>query len=122
MTTIETPEMKKVLARDVLPFHWGVWCTVGDDRRPFTNPIEHAKWSEDGQHLWFMLGSFNFLKAAPDEELELVPRVPAEWLDLEKIKREHRELMAQRPVPVQPTAPCATCAGTGRVLLPGGDT
>ena len=81
--TTKTPELKRVLARDVLPYHWGVWCTVGGRPEPFSNTIEHVSWSEDGQHLWFMLGTHNFCKAAPDQEIELVPHELAEWHDLE---------------------------------------
>lgn len=105
-----------VRARDVLPYHWGIWCRVGDDPKPFVNTIEGVSWSEDGQHLWFMLGTHNFYKADPDEEVELVAcDLPDFGLTyLERIKREHAELFAKRPVPV---TQCLACNGRGKVPI-----
>ena len=117
-----TPEMQKIRARDVVPYHWGVWCSIADGQ-PFTNAIELVRWSDDGQHLWFLLGTHNFYKAAPDEEIDLVPLEPGLSPQyLEKVKLEHAETIAKRPVP---TVPCASCAGAGKVpAVPtgGGDT
>ena len=67
------PKKIRVKAIDVIPYRWSLWCTVGDCPDPFANEIVRRRWSEDGQHIWFMLESHNFLKAAPDDELELVP-------------------------------------------------
>ena len=59
-------------ARDVKPYHYGVWSSIGGGK-PFSNTICSIKWSDDGEHLWFMLESHNFYKVAPDEEIEVVP-------------------------------------------------
>lgn len=111
----DAPEMKKVRARDVVPYEWAVYCTMGDDPKPFANAIELVKWSEDGQHLWFLLGTHNTYKAAPDEEVELVPCVqdlPDDYMA--KVRREHAKTIAARPIPV---TQCSECNGTGRVPI-----
>lgn len=101
-----TPKMEKVRACDVVPYHWGVWCRIKspDYPHPFTNTIEGVTWSEDGAHLWFTLGTHNFHKADPDEELELVPceLPPFSAEHLARIKRDHAELIAKRPGPGVP--------------------
>lgn len=67
------PELVAVLARHVKPRLWALWCTVEGYPAPFANDIEAIKWSADGKHLWFMLGTHNFYKVAPDELVRLVP-------------------------------------------------
>lgn len=52
-----TPATKQVRAIDVRPYQWAIWCTVGRDTRPFANAIESRRWSEDGQTIWFLLGT-----------------------------------------------------------------
>ena len=69
------PEFVKVLARDVVPYLYGVWSSVADGD-PFANQIVHMKWSEDSEHLWFGLETHNTVKARPDEVLELVEMSP----------------------------------------------
>ena len=69
------PEFVKIIARDVVPYRYGVWSSVAGDE-PFANQIVHMKWSEDGEHLWFGLESHNTVKARPDEVLELVEMSP----------------------------------------------
>lgn len=66
------PETKKVKARDVKPYEWALWCSIMGSE-PFANDIVSVHPSECGAYLWFMLDSHNFLKATPDEELELIP-------------------------------------------------
>jgi hypothetical protein len=108
----DAPEMRKVLARDVVPYEWALWCSI-EDGEPFANAIESVKWSDDGQHLWYLLGTHNFYKADPDKELELVPctqGISGEYQ--EKLRREHAAMIANRPIP---TRECDACAGTGRV-------
>lgn len=68
----DVPE-QQVRARDVKPFHWAQWCTVGGRSEPFANPICGVKWSEDGQRLWFLLETHNAFSADPDEMLDLMP-------------------------------------------------
>ena len=69
------PDFVKVLARDVVPYCYGVWSSVANGE-PFANQIVHMRWSEDGEHLWFGLESHNTMKARPDEMLELVEMSP----------------------------------------------
>lgn len=81
------PAFVKVRARDVKPYHYGVWCSIGDGE-PFANTICHIQWSDDGEHLWFGLDSHNTYKAAPDEMLDLVEttafeRTRAKYVDWE---------------------------------------
>jgi hypothetical protein len=66
----DDPTFVTVRARDVKPYHYGIWSSTGGE--PFANCICGVKWSEDGKHLWFMLESHNFFEAAPDEEVEVV--------------------------------------------------
>jgi len=66
----DDPTFVTVRARDVKPYHHGLWSSTGGE--PFANCICGVKWSEDGEHLRFMLESHNFFEAAPDEEVEVV--------------------------------------------------
>ena len=77
------PEFVKVLARDVVPYLYGVWSSVAGGE-PFANQIVHMMWTEDGEHLWFGLESHNMVKARPDEVLELVPMKPLGMLAKKK--------------------------------------
>lgn len=99
------PEQVQIRARDVKPYHWAVWCTVGDSTRPFANTIVSRKWSEDGEKIWFMLDTHNFDSAGPDEMLWLVREDPTGWggPDLQaKWEREAAEFEGKRPVKVEP--------------------
>lgn len=89
----------RIKAIDVIPHHWAVWCTVGDRPKPFSNEICSRRWSEDGEYIWFLLDTHNFLKAAPDEELELVPVRHAHRSEkfLADIIERDRKVMEQRP-------------------------
>ncbi len=90
------PVTVKIKAIDCKPGHWAVWSTV-EGGEPFLNPIGPRKWSDDGEHIVFMLDSFHFLEAAPDELLELVPHFP---LSAEIVARAHArdaEVMEKRP-------------------------
>lgn len=69
---IEAPERVKVRAIDVKPYRWALWCSI-EGGPPFENEICLRRWSDDGQGIWFMLESHNFLYAEPNEILELVP-------------------------------------------------
>ena len=62
-TLFASPVTVKVRAIDVRPYRYGLWCRIENDP-PFTNPIVHGAWSDDGQSIWFGLDSFNFYKAA----------------------------------------------------------
>lgn len=114
---MDSPELKRVRARDVVPYHWAVWCTVGDGK-PFGNTVEHVSWSEDGEHLWFLLGTHNTYKAKPDEEVELVP-CDVSWMSaasIEDVRRRHADTIAKGPPPL---VACAACRGTGKVAHKG---
>lgn len=71
----ESPATEKVMARDVRAGAWAVWCTAEGYPGPFANEIVHVSWMDDGR-VSFMLGTHNFLTAAPDELVELVPIRP----------------------------------------------
>lgn len=81
--TMSDPKTVKVKARDVVPYLYGDWSSVADGE-PFANQIVRIRWSEDGEHLWFGLDSHNFMKARPDEVLELVPMEPRGMLAKKK--------------------------------------
>ena len=77
------PVVVKKKARDVTPYHHSIWCTVMSGE-PFANEICSRKWSENGKQIVFMLESFNFLFADPDEEIEVIETtsgMPAEVLE-----------------------------------------
>lgn len=105
--------MDRVRARDVVPHCWGLWSSVMDDK-PFVNPICHVKWSEDGSRLWFMLESFNFYSATPDQMLDLVPIQPGKYIDMAAVRAEHADVIKARPQPSQPPGVCPHCNGTGK--------
>ena len=107
------PKIERVRAIDVRPYHWGIWCTVGGQPNPFTNPIVSARRSEDGKKLWFMLESHNFQDAAPEEILDLVPLVPPGHM-INRIESDHAELIAKRPKGPTPSELVETAA---RALL-----
>ncbi len=92
------PESVKIPARDVVPYLYGFWSSVaGGD--PFANQIVHMRWSEDGEHLWFGLDTHNFMKARPDEVLELVPMEPMEPLGMLAKKKAAEWVLPPRPDP-----------------------
>lgn len=94
---MDKPTTQMVRAIDVKPHRWAVWSSIGNGE-PFTNEIAIRRWSDDGTKIWFMLESHNFLTAAPDEEIELVPltpKVPADMLAAWDKRDE--ETMSKRP-------------------------
>lgn len=105
------PKLEKVLARDVVPHEWSLWCAI-EDGEPFANPICHVAWSEDGYQLVFMLDSFNFLFAKPDEEIELVRETSSIPEIRARSRAAHAKLIADGPPPAKK---CAHCDGTGKV-------
>ena len=70
VSTMNEPVFVTLRARDVKPYHYGLWSSVGGD--PFANCICLVKWSDDGTHLRWMLESHNFYTVEPDEEVEVV--------------------------------------------------
>lgn len=96
------PDAVPILARDVKPYHYGIWCTIAGNPKPFVIQFVSVKWSEDGKHLWFMLDSHNFHKAKPNEELSLVPMEPGKYA---------AEKYADWVLPPPPPKPevCPTC-------------
>jgi hypothetical protein len=94
------PERVTMKAIDVVPHRWAVWCAV-EDGEPFANEIVTRSWSEDGEHIWFMLETHNMIKARHNEDLEVVPyedRYRTEALLAESDERDRRR-MAMRPRP-----------------------
>jgi hypothetical protein len=68
----DKPQTVAVRAGDVKPYEWAQWCRI-EDSEPFANEIVSVCPADDGVHLWFMLDSHNFLKAHPEEVLDLIP-------------------------------------------------
>jgi hypothetical protein len=66
----DDPTFVTVRARDVKPYHYGIWSSTGGE--PFANCICAVKWSDDGEHLLFILESHGFYRVTPDEEVEVV--------------------------------------------------
>lgn len=91
---MKKPRMKSVRAIDVVPYRWALWCSVGDDPRPFENLIVHAGWFDDGERIAFGLDSHNGFSAAPDDVLELVPQHGWEPQDADE---QHAKFLAARP-------------------------
>jgi hypothetical protein len=69
---VTKPETVRVQARNVVPYRYALWCRI-EGGKPFANEIVGKRPSDNGTHLWLMLDSHNFIKAEPDEWLELVP-------------------------------------------------
>lgn len=69
------PVTVQIRARDVRPYHYALWCSVGGSP-PFANDIVHVGWHSDGRVVW-MLDSFNFDFHDPDEVIELVVVEPS---------------------------------------------
>lgn len=95
----EVPAMVKVRAIDVLPYRFGIWCTVGGWPQPFANEIVGSRWSEDGKKIWFMLETHNFQEADPDELMELVPIDMKMSPDALRMADANRATPANRPAP-----------------------
>jgi hypothetical protein len=76
MNSDAEPETVTIKARDIKPFHYGVWFIskndVGIESKPFSNIICSVGWSADGTHLWFGLESHNFMMVKPDEDVEVI--------------------------------------------------
>lgn len=77
MFTDTEPESVIVKARDIKPYHYGVWSITRDEAgresKPFSNTIVYIRWCDDGKHLWFGLDTHNTMKVEPDEEVEVIP-------------------------------------------------
>lgn len=69
---LEEPAQIEVRAIDVVPDEHAIWCTVGDRTTPFANTIEFRSWSQDGDFIWFLLGTHNTYKAKPEELMRVV--------------------------------------------------
>ncbi len=117
---------QRIKAIDLIPHRWGIWCTIPDDSqpggksKPFVNEICSRKWSDDGESIWFMLESHNFLNKKPDEEIEVVPYVSGMTPGyLAECDERDAKLMAMRPRPSPPKLPCQYC---GSAVQPSADT
>ena len=111
---IEEPEQVEVRAIDIVPYEAAIWCSVADSK-PFANTIEHRSWSEDGQHIWFMLGTHNFYKAEPDAMVKVVQLARTERIEPKSLfdktpQFDNEKFMAARP---KPKHQCEHCAWTG---------
>jgi hypothetical protein len=106
------PEQVELRALDIVPYEAAIWCTVGGGK-PFANTIEHRSWLDDGQHIWFLLGTHNTYKAAPDDMVRVVLKPRRDYMGAKKPGDplyDNEAFLAKRP---RPQAPCAHCGGTG---------
>lgn len=94
------PEFREVMARDVVPYAWGVWSSICEGK-PFVNEVMGVRWSEDGKQIILGLDSHNFYFADADEMLSLVP-IP------EKPHRAGRPPFVLGPPPPKKTT-CPHC-------------
>lgn len=109
---MSAPEQIEVRAIDVVPYEHAIWCSVGGGE-PFSNTIELRSWSEDGEHIWFMLGTHNFYKAKPDEMVRVVVVAPrGERKELRPVfsidapQFDNEGFLAKRP---KPRSVCEHC-------------
>lgn len=87
----------KIKARDAKPKLYALWCTVEGHPSPFANDIEAIRWSDDGEHLWFLLGTHNFYKVRPDEEVDLIPLPRPSYISDESWAAWHEWALPARP-------------------------
>lgn len=79
------PKQVKMRAVDVVPFLYGIWCTI-EGGEPFVNDIVYERWSEDTPgEIIFGLDSHNSDFRMADEEIEVVP------LELNEYRKGNRE-------------------------------
>ena len=91
-------------AKDIIPnLGFALACNWVDqpEGTPPTNvDICHAKWSEDGEHIWFMLETHNFYKARPDDDVDVITFEPHKYYadQREHLEAQHRVFLASRPL------------------------
>lgn len=98
------PEQILVRGIDVLPHHYGIWCTVGDGTKAFANEIVNRRWSEDGSKIWVMLDTHNFDSFDPDEMVRVVPLDPKDYGEAIRAKwdQEAADFLSKRPKKKEP--------------------
>ena len=84
-------------AIDVLPKLHGIWCSIADGK-PFVNTIELRDWSESGDKITFMLSSFNFYFARPDEYMNVVELEPSKYDSIDKIHADDEKFRKKQPI------------------------
>lgn len=99
---LREPKQIKMKAIDVVPYLYGIWCTVEGNPKPFVNGIESVSWStEKPGQIIFMLGTHNFDFRMADEEIEVVPMEGDAWWTnearRERYIKEHQAFVAKRP-------------------------
>jgi hypothetical protein len=95
----DEPVQVRKRAIDVTPYEHAVWCVIANGE-PFANDVVCRRWSEDGATISFMLESHNFMSAAPDEEIEVIERVPYMGPEhMADVLKRDAETMKARPVP-----------------------
>ena len=116
MTEQTEPELVEVRALDIVVYEAAIWCSI-EDGKPFANTIEHRGWSDDGEHIWFMLGTHNFYKAAPDDMVKVVqlPRTERRepkslFAPVHGLQFDNEAFLRARP---KHKVACASCGGTG---------
>jgi len=113
---LDAPEQVEIRALDIVIYEHAIWSSIGDGK-PFANTIEHRAWSEDGAHIWFMLGTHNFYKAEPEEMVRVVQLARGErrepkslFVSDRGVQFDSEVFLAARP---RHKIPCASCGGTG---------
>jgi len=102
-SAVKEPKIIQVKAIDVVPYLYGVWCTVGGGE-PFVNGIDYVSWMEDGK-IGFGLDTHNFMDAEPDAMIDVVEIEfePGSWRaeNRERHKKEHAAFVAKRLAPAK---------------------
>ena len=67
---------ERIRARDVVPYEWAAWRRAYGSPGPVLLDVVGVRPSEDGRCWWLMLDDHTYIKAGPDEELELMSLLP----------------------------------------------
>lgn len=85
----------KKMAIDITPYQHRYPCYVED--RYCEIDVVRRRWSEDGDHIYFMLDNHCFVKAKPDEELEVIEHEVLCSQVIQRVLEEDAEKMAHKP-------------------------
>lgn len=84
------PEPKKIRARDIKPYYWGMNCFLGESKTPTLIQIVNMKWDDlDYNKLWIMLETHNYVSVDADEELEVYSMEVNEFSSIESDHSHH---------------------------------
>lgn len=83
-------------AIDVVPELHGIWCSI-ENGEPFVNAIANRRWMDDGR-ISFMLESFNFYSARPDEDMAVVELPPSKYTSMNKLISDDEKFRSSAPM------------------------